>query len=294
METLGSARLAEAVPSQRSVTAIVSRQEIADALADHSAPAELRLEVARQDTDGQEERSTISMSWSRGDLEKLLAHATSDKVILTFDRDELSQAVGDVEAHGLRERALVFTVAVTGALGSAAAIANAMPTGGESGAVQSTPSAHVTDVSSTGGYAAPVTVAEEAGVLSTDASSGGGYAAPPPAAEEAGVLSTDASSGGGYEAPARVSEDVGVLLTDASSGAGYAAASATASEGDSMLTDASSGGGYAPTVEAASSSGGVFDVPTPGPLETGIAGGIALAIAAAAFTTRRHHTARPT
>ena len=116
METLGSARLAEAVPSQRSVTAIVSRQEIADALAEQSAPAELRLEIARQDDDGQDERNTISMSWSRVDLERLLAQATSEKVILTFDRDDLSQAVGDVEAHGLRERALVFTVAVAGAL----------------------------------------------------------------------------------------------------------------------------------------------------------------------------------
>jgi hypothetical protein len=262
METLGLAILAEHVPAERAISAVVSRTEIANALTEDSS--ELLLEVDRQYDNGNEERSTISMSWSRVELEKLLERATSDNVVLTFDRDELSQAMGDVEAHGLRERALVFTVAAAGALGTGATIANAMPTGDPGGpAVRSAASALVTDVSSTGGYAAPAT-APESGPLLTDASSGGGYAAP--ATAPGGPLLTDASSGGGYAAPA------------------------TTTASDSMLTDVSSGGGYPVTPEAGSSAG-LFHAPSP--LDTGIAGGIAIAIAAAAFTSRRGHTPRP-
>lgn len=241
METLGLAILAEHVPAQRAITAVVSRKEIANALTKDSS--ELLLEVARQYDNGNEERSTISMSWSRVELEKLLEQATSDNVVLTFDRDELSQAMGDVEAHGLRERALVFTVAVAGALGTGATIANAMPTSDPGGsAVRSAAPALATDVSSTRGYAAPAT------------------------APERGPLLTDASSGSGYAAPA------------------------TTTASDSMLTDVSSSGGYPVTPEAGSSAG-LFHAPSP--LDTGIAGGIALAIAAAAFTSRRGHTPRP-
>jgi hypothetical protein len=241
METLGLAILAEHVPAERAISAVVSRTEIANALTEDSS--ELLLEVDRQYDNGNEERSTISMSWSRVELEKLLERATSDNVVLTFDRDELSQAMGDVEAHGLRERALVFTVAAAGALGTGATIANAMPTSDPGGpAVRSAASALVTDVSSTGGYAAPAT------------------------APESGPLLTDASSGGGYAAPA------------------------TTTASDSMLTDVSSGGGYPVTPEAGSSAG-LFHAPSP--LDTGIAGGIAIAIAAAAFTSRRGHTPRP-
>ena len=54
------------------------------------------------------------MTWSRDELARVLEGANGDKVVLTFDRDELSQAIGEVEAHGLRERALVFAVVCDG------------------------------------------------------------------------------------------------------------------------------------------------------------------------------------
>jgi len=127
VETHGSAILTEEIPAERAVAAIVSRKEITDALEDADERPALLLQIARQGEDGQEERSSIGMTWSRDDLEQLLERGTGDQVILTFDREQLSAATSDVEAHGLRERALVFAVAAVGALGSGATLANAMP-----------------------------------------------------------------------------------------------------------------------------------------------------------------------
>ena len=121
MEMHGMARLAE-IPTERAVTTLVPRDEIAGALADPAHSPELYLDVIRG-----EEEGTIGISWSHDELEQLLADATGDDVVLTFDRDELQTIFDDVEAHGLREKGLVFAVAAAGALGSGATIANAAP-----------------------------------------------------------------------------------------------------------------------------------------------------------------------
>lgn len=121
METLGTALLTDDIPSTRAVTTIVSRVEIADALK-HSSP-ELFLDLEQGD-----ERGTVTLSWTHEELEQLLDRASGDDILFAFDRDQLQLAFDDVEAHGLREKALVFTVAVAGALGSGSAIANAAPT----------------------------------------------------------------------------------------------------------------------------------------------------------------------
>src|SRR5215210_1584687 len=134
MEAAGSARLAREIPAERAVTAIVSRDEVADAVSDASATPELQLEVVQRDDSGREERSTIGVTWSRDDLEKLLAQATSDTVVLTFDRDELASALADVEAHGFRQHAAVFTVAAAGLLAAGGGVAAAMPAGSPDGA----------------------------------------------------------------------------------------------------------------------------------------------------------------
>jgi len=120
MEALGTATLTHEIPAHRSVTTIVSREAITEAL--HESAPELYLDLEQGD-----ERSTISISWSHDELEQLLDRASGDDILFTFDRDQLQLAFDDVEAHGFRERALVFTVAVAGALGSSAAIANAAP-----------------------------------------------------------------------------------------------------------------------------------------------------------------------
>jgi hypothetical protein len=247
MEAFGSVRLVESIPAHRAIAASVPRQEVADTLEDDGTSWDLLLQVARRDDRAKEERSTISMTWSREDLEGLLDRATGDRVALTFDRDQLAEAMTDVEAHGLREHALVFAVAATGVLGAGTAIANAMPATdiGEPIAQSSpaAPAAPVTDVSSTGGY---------------------GYVA---AASEGGSAMTDVSSGGGY------------------------ADTAVASEGGSTVTDASTGGYTMPAATDSGSSGFLDGIPTPSPTETGLIGGIALAIAGAAFVGRR---SRPT
>src|SRR4051794_17247054 len=121
MEALGTALLTDEIPDARAVTTIISRVAIADALRESSP--ELFLDLEHGD-----ERSTIGISWSHDELEQLLDRANGDDILFAFDRDQLQLAFDDVEAHGFRERALVFTVAVAGALGSGSAIANAAPT----------------------------------------------------------------------------------------------------------------------------------------------------------------------
>jgi hypothetical protein len=307
VETLGAARLAKEIPAQRAVATIVPREEITAALQDPEATPELFLRITGGGLEESAEENVIAMTWSRDDLAQLLERATGENVILTFDRDELSQAIGDVEAHGMRERALVFAVVAAGALGSGAAIANAMPVGDEGGPVAtSVAPASLTDVSSGGGYAAPATAATDS--MISDAASGGGYSAPVSAADArvtdassaagytapvsaADARVTDASSAAGYTAPVSASD---ARVTDASSAAGYTAATteAGASAADSMRTDASSSGGYG-AAESTGSSGGVISVHQPGTTDGLIAGGILLAIAGATFATRRGGTMRP-
>jgi hypothetical protein len=120
METHGTALLTPEIPAGRAITAIVPRVEVTGALQDPAPQLFLDLEHG-------EERSSIAISWTHDELERLLDSASGDDIFFTFDSDELLAAFDDVEAHGLRERALVFTVAVAGALGSGATIANAAP-----------------------------------------------------------------------------------------------------------------------------------------------------------------------
>lgn len=159
METLGTARLIEEIDPRRAVAATVPREEIETILRDPEAQPELQLQVR-----GGDEPGRISMEWSRDELEELFARAGGDTVFLTFDREELADAFADVEAHGLRQKALVFTVAATSAIGTGAGIANAaipanFADGGGAAVTVSAPAADtgsfMTDASSAGGYAAP-------------------------------------------------------------------------------------------------------------------------------------------
>jgi hypothetical protein len=138
METLGMALLADEIPAPRAITAIISREEIAGALRNSEGSPELYLDLDRRGEDGSDERSTIGITWSHDELEKVLERVSGDDIVLTFDRGELQSAFDDVEAHGLRQRALVFAVAAAGAIGSGATIANAAPImGPDSGGVTS-------------------------------------------------------------------------------------------------------------------------------------------------------------
>jgi hypothetical protein len=318
METLGKAQLTEEIAPQQAVVAYVPREEIMTVLRDPEAQPELELQIH-----GGDEPSRISMEWSRNELEDLLARATGDTVVLTFDRDELALAFADVEAHGMREKALVFAVCATGALGVGAGVANAQlaPPGDGGPVVTSVAPASYTDASSGGGYAAAAATTPAADQISdaasgsgyaaaatgsaadtmvTDASSGAGYAATGSAAD---TMVTDASSGAGYAATGSAAD---TMVTDASSGAGYAA---TGSAADTMVTDASSGAGYAAaatgsaadtmrtdastggyTAPAGASSGATFSIHKPDTTDTFLVAGVLLTIAGAGFVASRRRT----
>jgi hypothetical protein len=122
MAAVGTAHLTSDIVTQRAVGASVSRRQITDVLHEPDGAPELVLDVVAAETG---EHATLSMAWSRDDLEQLLEASSGDEVALMFDRDELASAFGDVDAHGLRMPAAVFAVAAAGALGSGASIANA-------------------------------------------------------------------------------------------------------------------------------------------------------------------------
>ena len=103
------------------ITATVTRAEVEEALASPEPP-ELFLELLRNG----DEQLELSVAWTRDDLEQLLGDADGSEITLMFERDRLERAINeDVEAHGLRERALVLTVAAATAATAASSVSNA-------------------------------------------------------------------------------------------------------------------------------------------------------------------------
>lgn len=250
MESVGTARLTEEIPAPRAVAASVSRRAITDVLHADGTP-ELTLEVVAPDRG---DRGTISMTWSREDLERLLEAASGDEVVLTFDRDELASAFGDVEAHGLRTRAAVFAVAAAGALGSGVTAANAMLAGGDGGGTAGTP----VEATSTAGATDALQARSEAMNQQYGLGSAGDTAAVRALQERGSAM--NATYGLGDEATA------------------------------SRVTDVSSAGGYGPAPTA--SSGGIgFQSPTTD--DALLAAGLLLTIAGATFAVRRTTSPRP-
>lgn len=105
-----SAIVTDEIAVERQVKTIVPRRRVVDALAAAEEAAELRLELAHSSEDLQE-LATISLRWTRQELTRLLERATSERIVLTFDRDQLAQAFADVETHAATTNPL--TVAVT-------------------------------------------------------------------------------------------------------------------------------------------------------------------------------------
>ena len=311
MEAVGTARLTDRIPAERAVVASISRREIKDVLQEADATPELTLEVmAGEDS---REHGTISMTWSREDLEKLVEGASGSEIVLTFDRNELATALDDVETHGLRTRAAVFAVAAVGALGGSAAIASAMPasTGGYATTSQSTSSASdamVTDAS-TGGYVTP-SQSDDAALAALQARSEAMDAQLAAGGAASDRMVTDASSSG-YVAPSQsdeaaalqarsqaLDEQYGLTAADQSAARALAARGAAMDEqyalGDSgsagIVTDASTGGGY--TTPTATGGGGGFEIQAPSTDDALLAGAALIVIAGAGFAARRGGTLR--
>jgi hypothetical protein len=111
------------------LTTAVSREEVTEALRAADSPLDLILDVTRFSNGDPAETRNLIVAWERGDLEELLRQSEGDQIILTFDQEAIRQAMeADVEAHGIREKALVLAVAAVAATG-AAATASAQPSG---------------------------------------------------------------------------------------------------------------------------------------------------------------------
>ena len=186
-EVAGTAKLVDpaAVGAGSALTATLPRTDIEAALHDE-AGADLFLEIARIQN-GERNDRRIKVAWERQDLEKLLQGSSGETVSLTFDPDELQRMLDDpdFEAHGLKEKAAVITVALATGAGFAggasamtasdggttpapAAVAG-MVTDNSSAAVPGAVTGFVTDASSAG-VAAP---ADNGVNFVTDTTSGG-------------------------------------------------------------------------------------------------------------------------
>ena len=240
-EVAGTAKLVgpAAVGAGSALTATLPRTDIEAALQDE-AGADLFLEIARIQN-GERNDRRIKVAWSRDDLETLLQSSSGETVSCTFDADELERMLNDpdFEAHGLKERAAVISIALMTA-GGIAAGANAMTAmDGGSTPAPAAVSGMVTDNSST---AVPGAVTG----FVTDASSAG-VAAP---ADTGTNFVTDTTSGGqpgavtGFRTDASTSGDTGAIsgfITDTGAEATRNPAEPSGGGGISMPGDALGG-----------------------------------------------------
>jgi hypothetical protein len=116
------AQLVEFEPARAGAGAIgtvVDRVEFAETAARGEYPATFLLDLDRIGTDGGEvtAQATVALDWDKDTIDRLLASTDDPEIALWFDEDELARAFeeGEVEAHGLRERAAVLAVAVAAA-----------------------------------------------------------------------------------------------------------------------------------------------------------------------------------
>jgi hypothetical protein len=112
------------VEAESRLTVTLPRLEVEAALAEDEAP-ELVLDVLRATGTGPDvERHTISVGWDPADIKRLLLETPGETITFAFERDELERLVSDdTELHGLREKALVLSVAVVAAAGGASVAA---------------------------------------------------------------------------------------------------------------------------------------------------------------------------
>ncbi len=192
----------------RGVSATLARSEFEEALKAGRGPVALSLDVNRVSGGQPEvEAHTLDIELERRALKKLLKNADGDAITLTFDENELLELLGDdVEAHGIRETALVLTVAAaTAAAGTGAYVASTLghhtstPAVVQAGYMTSAAaealgtSVQPVSDAATGGYLAPA-IATSDSVAPIDA--GSAIANPAIVAEQASDAAT-----GGYQMP---------------------------------------------------------------------------------------------
>jgi MYXO-CTERM domain-containing protein len=104
------------------LTVTLPREEIEAALAS-DPPNELILDILRK-VEGRDEpeRRTVNVAWKRPDLESVIDDPAAEAITFSFDPAELDRLLSepDVEGHGLREAAVVLSIAAAAAVGGAA------------------------------------------------------------------------------------------------------------------------------------------------------------------------------
>jgi hypothetical protein len=271
MEVQSKARLVETPPSaERGVTATLSRSEIEETLKSADGPALVVLDIARRGDEGDVEAHTLEVELDRPDLEEILRTSTGDAIELQFDGAELEQALdGDVDAHGLRQKALILSVAAATAAGVAGQ-ASAMPVVEGGGATSALTAAPISDVVSGGPAAAQAAGAQ----FASDVVSGG-----PAGAQAAETqFASDVVSGG----PAPVESQA---VSDVVSGGPAPQAAET-----QFASDVVSGGPAASapaTTELASGGGSGINISSSDAEAAALAGGLALLITGAGITAVR-------
>lgn len=157
-EASGSATLVEAPEIEaHGLVATLPRAEVEEVIRSEEGPIELYLDLLRP-ADG--EARTVRVDWDRNDLERILEASSGETVTLAFDRQQLEEAFeADVEGHGIRERALVLSVAVATAAAGASAAQAAVGGPGEGGG----PTVAQTAAAPAGERGGPSVAAETAG-----------------------------------------------------------------------------------------------------------------------------------
>jgi hypothetical protein len=317
------------------LAATVSRKEVEEAAKADDGQAELVLDVSRtvgENGGRRVETRTVAVAWERAEIEKLLAQTQGDQVTIAIDHASLEQALeeGDVEGHGLRERAVVLTVAAVTAVGAGSAAAYPDEGGGPKGsstdsyaAIESVRAAQPATGESSGAYAIEdIRAGQPAPEGTSDAYAIENIRAeePRPAPEATSDAYAIEDIRAGQPAPEGTSgayaiEDIRAGQPAPGGAEGYAIEdiragqpAAGASEGYA-IEDVRAGGTVTPAPDAHSieavrgaepapqASGGDegITISAPSPAEAaGIAGAVALAITGAAFAVRGRRQPRPT
>jgi hypothetical protein len=293
-ETRGSATLVEAPPEADGVTTTLPRAEVEEVLKAEDGPIELYLDLLRPADDT---ARTVRVAWDHDDLERILEASSGETVTLAFNRRELEEAFeeADVEGHGLRERALVLTVAVTTAA-AGASIASAAPEGGPIAAAGGSAPAQVTG--GAGESSASDEVAGYQRAMPSDYAAGShdmtGYQRAMPS--DYGPT-TGPVAAAGDQSPAETTGGAGDVIGGAVGAAGgESPAAVTGGAGPQQpefipgVTDFPSTG----VQQQPAGEGGGISIPDPA-RDAAIAGGLALIITAAAFALKgqRRRIERP-
>jgi hypothetical protein len=274
-ERSGSVRLVESRPDveARGLVATVPRHEVEEALRSGAGqPVDLLLDVERVAADGDgREVQRIALGWEAQDLERLLTTTSGEGVSLTFDEDEVRRLLDeDVEAHGMREKLAVLSVAAgMAAAGAGAAAAAVQPDGGQSAGTPVAAAATHATASEVSTGVAGVSVDR---ATPSEVSTGLGEPQAAPAAVQAGRSAdpSEISTGITAEAPAASSE----------------ISTGTVQEPPVGPAEVTTGVVAHPSATPVSASR-PSDW-TPSPTEAALAAGMILALTAAGFAVRAH------